>query len=185
MGVDAADVDQDGYNDLFVANVDNEMFSLYRNNKDESFTDTANAHGIGQATRALSGWGLKFFDFDNDGAVDVLVGNNGGPALLLKNQAAAGRHWVGLRLEGTTCNRDAIGARLTWSVGGVKRSRLKTSGGSYLSSHDPREVLGLGTATSLDFLEIQWPAPSTRKERLEKVPIDRYLRIVEGKGIVG
>jgi hypothetical protein len=252
MGVDAADFDQDGWQDLFVANVDNEMFSLYRNNKDESFIDTANAHGIGQATRTLSGWGLKFFDFDNDGnvdlflanghpddmvdtyggavkykeplllfrgdgtrlqnvsaeagpvftkafparglavgdfdndgAVDVLVGNNGGPALLLRNRAAAGRHWVGLRLEGTTCNRDAIGARLTWSVGGVKRSRLKTSGGSYLSSHDPREVIGLGAATSLDYLEIQWPAPSTRKERIEKVPIDRYLRIVEGKGIIG
>ena len=251
MGVDAADVDQDGYSDLFVANVDNEMFSLYRNNKDESFTDTANAHGIGQATRTLSGWGLKFFDFDNDGnvdlflanghpddmvdsyggavkykeplllfrgdgtrlqnisaeagpvfakafparglavgdfdndgAIDVLVGNNGGPALLLRNRGAAGRHWVGLSLEGTACNRDAIGARLTWSVGGVKRSRLKVSGGSYLSSHDPREVIGLGTATSLEYLEIQWPAPSTRKERLEKVPIDRYLRIVEGKGIV-
>jgi enediyne biosynthesis protein E4 len=251
MGVDASDIDFDGYSDLFVANVDNEMFSLYRNNKDESFTDTAHAHGIGQATRHLSGWGLKFFDydndgnvdlflanghpddmvdsyggavkykeplllfrgdgkrlhdvsatagpvfgkvfparglavgdFDNDGAVDVLVGNNGGPALLLKNRAAAGRHWVGLRLEGTACNRDAIGARITWSVGGVKRSRLKTSGGSYLSSHDPREVIGLGTATSLDWLEIQWPAPSTRKERIENVPIDRYLRIVEGKGIV-
>jgi hypothetical protein len=252
MGVDAADVDQDGWQDLFVANVDNEMFSLYRNNKDESFTDTANASGIGQATRTLSGWGLKFFDFDNDGnvdlflanghpddmvdsyggavkyrepllvfrgdgtrlrnisaeagpvfakafaarglavgdfdndgAIDVLVGINGGPALLLKNRAAAGRHWVGLRLDGTTCNRDAIGARLSWSVGGVKRSRLKTSGGSYLSSHDPREVIGLGAATSLDYLEVQWPAPSTRKDRIEKVPIDRYLHIVEGKGIVG
>jgi enediyne biosynthesis protein E4 len=67
----------------------------------------------------------------------------------------------------------------------VKRSRLKTSGGSYLSAHDPREVIGLAAATSLDYLEIQWPAPSTRKERIERVPIDRYLRIVEGKGIVG
>jgi enediyne biosynthesis protein E4 len=252
MGVDSADFDQDGWQDLFVANVDNEMFSLYRNNKDESFNDTANLSGIGQATRTLSGWGLKFFDFDNDGnvdlflanghpddmvdsyggavkyrepllvfrgdgtrlrnisaeagpvfakafparglavgdfdndgAVDVLVGNNGGPPLLLKNRAAAGRHWVGLRLEGTTCNRDAIGARIAWSVGGVKRWRLKTSGGSYLSSHDPREVIGLGAATSLDFVEVHWPAPSTRKERFDKVPIDRYLRIVEGKGIVG
>jgi hypothetical protein len=252
MGVDATDLDSDGYPELFVANVDNEMFSLYRNNKDESFTDTANLHGIGQATRSLSGWGLKFFDFDNDGnvdlflanghpddmvdsyvgavkyreplllfrgdgtrlrnvsaeagpvfaktfparglavgdfdndgAVDVLVGNNGGPALLLRNRAAAGQHWVGLRLEGVTCNRDAIGARLTWSVAGVKRSRLKSSGGSYLSAHDPREVIGLGPATSLDGLEIQWPAPSTRRERIENVPIDRYLHIVEGKGIVG
>jgi hypothetical protein len=113
------------------------------------------------------------------------VGNNGGPALLLRNRAATGQHWVGLRLEGVTCNRDAIGARLTWSVAGVKRSRLKSAGGSYLSSHDPREVIGLGAATRLEGLEIQWPAPSTRRERIDSVPIDRYLRIVEGKGIVG
>jgi enediyne biosynthesis protein E4 len=252
MGVDAADVDADGDNDLFVANVDNEMFSLYRNNKDESFTDTAHFHGIGQATRALSGWGLKFFDFDNDGnvdlilanghpddmvdsyggavkykeplllfhgdgarlrnvsagagpvfskafparglavgdfdndgKVDVLVANNGEAPVLLRNQSGAGHRWVGLRLQGTRCNRDAVGALLTWSVGGVKRSRLKTGGGSYLSSHDPREVLGLGTATKLDWLEVRWPQPSGAVERLTGVPVDRYVTLVEGKGIVG
>jgi len=252
MGVDAADVDGDGWQDLFVANVDNEMFALYRNNRDESFSDVANGHGIGQATRLLSGWGLKFFDFDNDGlvdlflanghpddmvdsyggqvrykeplllfrndgtrlrdvsaqagpvfaksfparglavgdydndgAVDVLVGNNGGAPLLLRNRAAAGRRWVGLKLEGKDCNRDAVGALLTWSVGGVPRSRLRNGGGSYLSSHDPREVIGLGSATALDWLEIRWPRPSGRVERIKDVPIGRYLRIVEGRGIVG
>jgi hypothetical protein len=66
----------------------------------------------------------------------------------------------------------------------VKRSRLKTSGGSYLSSHDPREVIGLGTASRVDWLEIRWPRPSRRVERLESVPVGRYLRVVEGKGIV-
>ncbi|MET0556703.1 MAG: CRTAC1 family protein [Vicinamibacteria bacterium] len=252
MGVDAADVDGDGWQDLFVANVDQEMFALYKNNKDESFLDTANVHGIGQATRLLSGWGLKFFDFDNDGRldlflanghpddmvdqyggavkyeeplllfrgdgtrlqnvsaeagpvfqrsfparglavgdfdndgrVDVFIGNNGKAPLLLRNRAGEGNHWVGLRLEGTACNRDAVGARLTWSVNGASRSRLKTAGGSYLSSHDPREVIGLGSAAKLDWLEIKWPAPSTRVERLDAVPVDRYVRVVEGKGIVG
>jgi|SRR5687768_14065382 hypothetical protein len=53
-------------------------------------------------------------------------------------------HWIGLALQGTTCNRDAVGARISWSAGGRRRSRLKTNGGSYLSSHDAREVLGLG-----------------------------------------
>jgi hypothetical protein len=252
MGVDAADVDGDGWQDLFVANVDQEMFALYRNNRDESFQDTANFHGIGQATRLLSGWGLRFFDFDldgrvdlllanghpddmvgqyggavtyeeplllfrhdgtrlanvsaeagpvfaktfparglavgdydNDGRLDAFVGNNGKAPLLLRNRAAAGRHWVGLVLQGTACNRDAVGARLTWSVGGETRSRFRSSGGSYLSSHDPREVLGLGTASAVDWIEIRWPAPSTRVERITNVPLDRYSRVVEGKGIVG
>jgi hypothetical protein len=251
MGVDAADFDADGWQDLFVANVDNEMFSLYRNRGDESFSDQAHEHGVSQATRLLSGWGLKFFDFDNDGNVDlflanghpddmidtyggnvtykeplllfrhdgtrlrnisdqagptfakryparglavgdydndgrldVLVTNNGEAPLLLRNRAGAAHHWVGLTLQGTSCNRDAIGAQITWSAGGAKRSRLKTSGGSYLSAHDPREVLGLGRATTVDWIEIRWPAPSGHVERLERIPVDRYIRVVEGKGIV-
>ncbi len=252
MGVDAVDFEQDGWQDLFVSNVDQEMFAFYRNNKDESFSDIAHGQGVAQATRLLSGWGVKFFDFDNDGNVDlflanghpddmidtyggqvtykeplllfrneggqmrnvskeagpvfskffparglaigdfdndgrldVLVGNNGEAPVLLRNRAGEGNHWVGLKLIGRTANRDAVGARLTWSAGGVKRTRLKTSGGSYLSSHDPREVIGLGAASSLDWLEIKWPAPSTRVDRIEKAPIDRYLRVVEGEGIVG
>ena len=127
--------------------------------------------------------GLAIGDFDNDGRLDVLIGNNGEAPVLLRNRAGEGNHWVGLKLTGRAANRDGVGARLTWSVGGVKRTRLKSSGGSYLSSHDPREVIGLGAATSLDWLEIKWPAPSTRVDRIEKAPIDRYLRVVEGEGI--
>ena len=250
MGVDAADYDQDGFQDLFVANVDQETFSLYRNSGDETFRDHAHLHGISVATRLLSGWGLKFFDYDNDGyldlllanghpddmvaeytpqvtyeeplllfhqengklrdvsadagpvfkrkfparglaigdydndgAVDVLIANNGQAPVLLHNRAAAGNHWVGLKLEGRDCNRDAIGARITWSVSGKKFARLKTGGGSYLAAHDPREVLGLGAATKVDYVEIQWPQPSGRLEKLTGVPIDLYVTVAEGKGI--
>jgi enediyne biosynthesis protein E4 len=247
MGVDAADFDGDGWQDLFVANVDQEMFSLYQNTKNETFRDVAFKNEVAQSTRLLSGWGLRFFDYDNDGAldlllanghpddmidnysqqvkykeplllfhqekgqlknvsaasgpvfakmfparglaigdfdndgrIDVLVGNNGAPPLLLRNNAGAGNHWLGVKLVGTKCNRDAIGAKLTWSAGGVTRSRLKNNGGSYLSSHDMREVLGIGLAAKLDWLEIQWPAPSGRKERLTDLPVDRYITITEG-----
>ncbi len=251
MGVDAADINGDGKQDLFVANVDQEMFSLYRNNGDEFFSDVAAAHGVAQATRLLSGWGLKFFDYDNDGFVDlflanghpddmienysqqvhykeplvlfhhdgtklsnvsaqagpvfqkafparglavgdydndgridVLVGNNGGAPVLLKNNAGEHNHWVGVRLQGTTCNRDAIGATITWSAGGATRSRFKSNGGSYLSSHDMREVLGAGPAARIDWVEIKWPPPSGRVERVTNLPLDRYITIVEGKGRV-
>ena len=251
MGVDAADFNGDGRQDLFVANVDQELFSLYRNEGNEFFADVAAPNSVAQATRLLSGWGLKFFDYDNDGLVDlflanghpddmienysrqvrykeplllfhhdgtkltnvspqagpafqknyparglavgdynndgrldVLVGNNGEPPVLLKNAAGAGNHWLGITLQGTSCNRDAIGATITWSANGVTRSRLKTSGGSYLSSHDVREVLGVGAAATIDWVEIKWPAPSGRVERIASPPIDRYLTIIEGKGRV-
>jgi enediyne biosynthesis protein E4 len=249
MGVDAADVNGDGRQDLFVANVDQEMFALYKNDGNEFFSDVAGPHGIAQATRLLSGWGLKFFDYDNDGSVDlflanghpddmiesysqqvhykeplllfhndgaklsnvsdqggppfqkmfparglavgdydndgrvdVLIGNNGGAPVLLRNRAGEGNHWLGIRLQGTTCNRDAIGATIRWSVNGKTFSRFKSHGGSYLSSHDMREVLGLGAATRVDWVEVKWPLPSGRVERLTDLPIDRYITIVEGKG---
>jgi len=252
MGVDAADFDEDGWQDLFVANVDQEMFSLYRNNRDGSFSDVAHSNEVAQATRLLSGWGLKFFDYDNDGSVDLILANghpddmiemystqvtyreplllfhneggkfrnvspeagpaftrkhaarglavgdfdndgrldvllaaNGGAPLVLQNKTRTGNHWLGIRARGSVCNRDAIGARITWSSGGIKRTRLKNNGGSYLSSHDPREILGLGKAGKLDWLEIRWPAPSSRVDRFTNLPIDRYIEIVEGKGIVG
>ena len=128
--------------------------------------------------------GLAVGDYDNDGAVDVIVGVNGGPPVLLKNNAAKGNNWLGLKLEGVTCNRDAIGARIMWKAGGKVRERLKNNGGSYLSSHDPREVVGIGSATQIDELEIHWPAPSKRIEKLTNLAPNRYIHIVEGKGVV-
>jgi len=126
--------------------------------------------------------GLTVGDYNNDGRLDVLVANNGGAPLLLKNNLENGNHWLGLRLQGTKANRDAIGARITYSVGGVRKTRLKSNGGSYLSSHDPRQVLGLGSAALVEYVEIQWPAPSKRVERFTGLPVDRYHTLVEGKG---
>jgi hypothetical protein len=249
MGLDSADFNEDGWMDLFVANLDRETFAIYQNNHDGTFDDLALPTGIGKSTRLMSGWGLKFFDydndgnldlfcangnpddlinslhgevtyeeplilfagtakgfedvspasgpifeqrfnsrglaigdFDNDGAVDVLISMNNGAPLLLKNTAAAGRHWLGLRLAGKTCNPDAIGARITYQAGDLKRGRMKVGAGSYLSSHDPRVVLGIGVREKLDWLEIKWPLPCGKIERFTGLPIDRYITIVEGEG---
>ncbi len=250
MGVDSVDLNQDGWMDLFVANIDHERYSLYQNNRDETFDDQANATAIGAATRLMSGWGLKFFDydndgnldlflangnpddmietlqkdvtyreplmlfhsdgkalrnvsaesgpvfarnlsarglavgdFDNDGAVDVLVSVNDGAPLLLRNLAAKDNHWLGIKLVGKKSNRDAIGARVTYQAGDLKRSRTKVGGGSYLSSHDPRIVLGVGQRTKIDWLEVKWPEPSGLTERFTNLPIDKYISITEGDGV--
>jgi hypothetical protein len=58
---------------------------------------------------------------------------------------------------------------------------LKNAGGSYLSSHDPREVLGVGKAAKIDWVEITWPSPSSRVQRIENPPMDRYIRLPEGQ----
>jgi len=133
--------------------------------------------------QAFAARGLALGDFDNDGAIDVLVAVNNGAPVLLKNVAASGNHWLGLRLVGKTCNPDAIGARLVWQAGDLQRSRLKIGGGSYLSSHDPREVLGLGQHGKIDKLEVRWPLPSRRVDTVTDVGVDRYITLVEGTGL--
>src|SRR5215467_10141409 len=75
MGVDSADFNEDGWMDLFVANIDEEIFSLYQNKKDETFDDVSMPLGVGMSTRWMSGWGLKFFDYDNDGNLDLITVN--------------------------------------------------------------------------------------------------------------
>jgi hypothetical protein len=247
MGVDAVDYDGDGWQDLFVANIDREFFSLYHNQKDLTFTDEPGE--IAPATQLLSGWGVKFFDydndglpdlflvnghpddfiemrqprvtyreplllfrnsghgfqnvsaqsgavftkqfsgrglavgdFDNDGYLDVLVSNNGAPPVLLRNEGGNRNNWLGLQLVATKSNPAAAGAIITWVAGGVKHSRLKIAGGSYLSSHDPREVLGLGSAPKIDSVEIRWP--SGKVDNLTNLRINSYLRVVEGLGVI-
>jgi hypothetical protein len=59
---------------------------------------------------------------------------------------------------------------------------MKVGGGSFLSSHDPRMVLGLGKHTKMDWLEVKWPLPSGAVERFTNLPVDRYITIVEGQG---
>src|SRR5581483_12120446 len=133
-------------------------------------------------SKSVAGRGLALGDFNNDGTVDVLISCNDGPPVLLKNNTAGKNHWLGIKLVGTKSNRDAIGAVITFKEGDLKRRHVKVGGGSYLSSHDPRVVLGLGQHNKLDWLEIKWPGPSTTIDKLTDLPIDRYITIVEGQG---
>ena len=102
--------------------------------------------------------------------------------ILLRNNVGAHNHWLGVKLIGRKCNTDAVGARISWQAGDLKRSRMKVGGGSFLSAHDPRVVLGIGNRMKIDSLEVKWPLPSGAIERFTDVPLDRYITIVEGTG---
>ena len=248
MGVDAGDFDQDGRQDLVVANIDTQTTSLYRNIGQEMFDDLNLKLGVSQATRMMSGWGLRFFDYDDDGWPDLILSNghpddsvearnagityrqpillmhnlggtkmenvtkmageafskkysarglavgdlnndgypdivfteNNGPVHVLMNTAQSGNNWLGLTLRTKTTNPEASGAIIRWSVGDKVFSRLKTAGGSYLSSQEPREILGAGKG-QIDWVEIKWPHPSQRVDRITKPAMNRYMVVTEGQ----
>src|SRR6185295_4658208 len=123
----------------------------------------------------FSGRGMAVGDFDNDGDLDVLVANNGEAPLLLRNEGGNRNNWLGLQLISTSSNPAAVGAIISWQAAGVKHTRLRTSGGSYLSSSDPREVLGVGTASKLDYVEIRWP--SGKVDKLTNLSMNRYVKV--------
>jgi len=84
-------------------------------------------------------------------------------------------------LSAKKSNPDAVGARITYQAGDLKCGRMKVGGGSYLSSHDPRIVLGLGKSEKLVWLEIKWPLPSGKIKRFTDLPIDSYIPSAKGK----
>jgi hypothetical protein len=144
------------------------------------FRDVSRVAGPGFATEAISRT-LVSADVDNDGDLDLLVTNNAGRAELLRNGLTGGGSAVLLRLVGTRSNRDAIGARVRLTAGGVTQVREVRAGSSYLGQHDLRVHVGLGTASRIDRLEIRWP--SGEAEIVEGTAPGQILTVTEGRGI--
>ncbi len=193
------DFDNDGWRDLLVINghiLDNiplyhpevkyaEPKKLYRNVGGGKFVD-ASATQTAAFLAPKVGRGLAVGDYDNDGALDFLISNNGEDAQLFHNdggRAPGGgkNHWLGIRLIGTKSNRDAIGARLKLAAGDFTSYDQAKGGMSYCSAQDPRIFFGLGKHTHVDTLEILWP--SGGREELHTIPADRIITVEEGKGV--
>ncbi len=188
-----ADVDNDGFPDLLVANghvypeVDSahlgatfkEPRFLYWNQGNGHFKDLSKTSGPG-LTEPLSGRGLAIADLFNDGRIEAVVNNLSDRAMLLVNQAKNTNHWLGLHLIGTVSNRSAIGARVT--LYGTTRTWVDEvrSGSSYNSSSDLRLHFGLGSEGHINSVEVRWP--NGAHEQFPSPTLDRIGELVEGKG---
>jgi hypothetical protein len=129
------------------------------------------------AAFALSevGRGAAFGDVDNDGDVDVLIGNNNGPARLLINEIGNGRHWIGIRVVGAG-GRDMVGARVDLiQNGAVVRRRRSRADGSYASANDPRVVVGLGESVEPPDIRVTWP--DGKVDTWKQVAVDKYTTL--------
>jgi hypothetical protein len=197
FGTDWFDYDNDGWPDLFVANgavnivesergqpfpyrMTNQLFHNVADKTGRRFEETSALAGPAFARAEISR-GAAFGDIDNDGDVDIVFTNNGGPARLLINQIGSRNHWLQVRLDQRPGNRFGVGAWI-----GVERDgrptlwrRVRTDG-SYLSASDVRAHFGLGSSTATKGIVVQWPDGA--RERWTNVGADRLVTLRRGTG---
>jgi hypothetical protein len=250
MGIAVGDYNRDGRLDFYVTAFSDDYNVLYQNNGDLSFSDVASKAGLAELTIPFLGWGTGFFDFDNDGLLDlfvvnghvypsvekhdwgttwaqrpllfrnldgqhfrevpaatgsglatvipgrgaafgdlfndgrinVVINNMDAPPTLLRNVAKNENHWIELKLVGGAKSpRDAVGAKVHLTAGGIRQRADVFSGGSYGSTSDFRVHFGLGTHLRPDRVEIHWPSGLT--EEIAIPAPDHIYTVVEGKGI--
>ena len=186
-GVDFVDVNNDGWLDLFIANghLDDNIAEidpigtyaqpnqLFLNNRGVNFSENPDA---AIAQRKVSR-GTAFGDIDNDGDVDIVVSNLKDAPTVLRNNRDNAARWLGVKLIGTHCNRDAIGARVTVVSGDLTQMREVKSGSGYLSQNDLRLHFGLDDAMSVDTLTVQWLCGKI--QTLQNVETNQMLTISE------
>ncbi len=190
------DVDNDGWLDLLIASgdyPDEQRLRLFRQVAPGRFEDATGWAGLDW----LNCTQLSLADYDRDGDVDILVGNShmrltpeqrqAQPLriALFENRLGQRNHWLNVRLvgrgPGRGANRDAIGARVRVTAGGLTQTRVIAGGLGHAGHNDALEAaFGLGRAERIERLEVRWPGPAGTQV-FEDLPVDTSLVIREGE----
>lgn len=188
------DYDNDGWPDIFVADghIENEIERvqkrvtyaepphLFRNLGNGKFEEVTGKVGTDFSAPKVAR-GAAFADIDNDGALDIMVTTNGGPAYLYRNEGGANKS-LRVKLTGSQSNRDGIGAVVHVVAGGEKQWQMMRSGSSYLSASELVLTFGLGSRNKVDTMEIEWP--SGQVDKLSNISTGQTVTIQEGKGVM-
>lgn len=188
-GARFVDADNDGLRDVFVAQshvldtiektnpyLKYKQTPLLMLNTGKGFVNVSATAGPA-FNNSLIGRGAAFGDLNNDGQTDVVIATLDGAPMVLQNNGTK-NHWIGLSLAGKKSNRSGIGARIA-VVDGIGKKQIfdANTSGSYLSSNDPRVVVGLGSASSVRKVEVSWPSGAV--QIINEPQVDRYLVISE------
>jgi enediyne biosynthesis protein E4 len=191
-GTEFLDYDNDGLLDLIVVNghvypqLDaarrgasagyRERKLLYHNNGNGTFDEVAARYGQALTEDRVSR-GLAIGDIDNDGRIDVVSNDLDGSPQVLNNVIASAGHWLIVSLKGRAPNTDAIGAVITVKSSAATQTRYVRSGTSYISQSEMRQHFGLGSATTVESIDVLWPdgTHATRRD----VKANQILRIDE------
>lgn len=190
-GAKFADFDSDGWRDLVVAQghvldtiertssyLQYKQTPLVMRNTGKGFFDVSPTSGAAFKER-LAARGLAIGDLDNDGDTDIVISATDGAPVLLRNDGTR-NNWIGFELAGARGNAQGIGARITITdQTGRRQTADVTTSGSYLSSHDPRALFGLGAATSVRSVEVRWTNGKT--QAINNPQINRYNKISEAR----
>jgi hypothetical protein len=189
-GIRFLDYDNDGYKDLLIAqghDLDTiektfpqlhyrEPIMLAHNEDGKKFVDVSATSGE-VFTKRWVGRGMAIGDINNDGLLDAVITENGGPSHVLLNKTVTGNHWLGIKLVGHKSNRDGIGATIKITTSAGSQWETVTTSVGYLSSSDPRAHFGLGKDAAAQTVEIYWPSGIV--QTLKDVKGDRYVTVDE------